>query len=184
MIDSSAGDTISRDQFALGALARDGDCISALTLSTELADRIVEYLRGCLPDEGVGVVATSGIGPLLTAVRFYPGRNMDRSPRRYTMDAADVLAALLNMKREKTRLGVIVHSHPTTPPVPSSTDLVEANYPGVLSLIVGFSPVVELRAWRLVYDSHGVAVRFAEVPLVYSVTAPRAPLGFMKRAGD
>src|SRR5687767_12702524 len=87
MIDSSAGDTISRDQFALGALARDDDCVSALTLSTELADRIVEYLRGCLPDEGVGVGATSGIGSSLTAVRFYPGRNMDRSPRRYTMDA-------------------------------------------------------------------------------------------------
>ena len=52
------------------------------------------------------------IGSSLTAVRFYPGRNMDRSPRRYTMDPADVVAALVDMKREKTRLGAIVHSHP------------------------------------------------------------------------
>ena len=183
MIDRSAGSTINRAQLALGGLARDDDRVSSLTLSTELADSIVEYLRGCLPDEGVGVVATSGFGSSLTAVRFYPGRNMDRSPRRYTMDAADVMAALVNMKREKTRLGVIVHSHPTTPPVPSRTDLVEASYPGVLSLIVGFSPVVELRAWRLVYGSHGVAVRFEEVPLIYSGTAERSPLGFMKRTG-
>ena len=99
------------------------------------------------------------------------------------MDPADVLAALANMKREKTRLGVIVHSHPTTPPVPSRTDLVEANYPGVLSLIVGFSPVVALRAWRLVYDGHGVAVRFEEVPIICCGTAERSPLRFLKRAG-
>ncbi len=166
MIDRSADSTINRGQFAFRGLARDVDRVSSLTLPTELGDSIVEYLRGCLPDEGVGVVGTSGTGSSLTAVHFYPGRNMDRSPRRYTMDAADVMVALVNMKRQKTRLGVIVHSHPTTPPVPSRTDLVEANYPGVLSLIVGFSPVVKLRAWRLVYDSHGVAVRFEEVPLV------------------
>jgi proteasome lid subunit RPN8/RPN11 len=99
------------------------------------------------------------------------------------MDAADVMAALSNMKREETRLGVIVHSHPTTPPVPSRTDLVEANYPGVLSLIAGFSPVVDLRAWRLVFDGHRVAVRFEEVPLVCCGTAEKSPLGFLKRAG-
>jgi proteasome lid subunit RPN8/RPN11 len=99
------------------------------------------------------------------------------------MEAADVLAALVNMEREKTRLGVIAHSHPTTPPVPSATDLVEANYPGVLSLIVGFSPLVELRVWWLVYDNHGVAVRFEEVPLDCRGAAESAPPGFWGRAG-
>ncbi len=98
------------------------------------------------------------------------------------MDPADVLAALAEMKREKTRLGAIVHSHPNTPPVPSRTDLVEANVPGVLSLIVGFSPVVEMRAWRLVYDDHGVAVRFDEVPVVCRDTSEVARLGFLQRA--
>jgi [CysO sulfur-carrier protein]-S-L-cysteine hydrolase len=183
MNDRSTGSTINRSQSALAGLARDDTRVSSLTLSTELRHSIVEYLRGCLPHEGVGVVATSGTGSSLTAVRFYPGRNMDGSPRRYTMDAADVVAALSNMKREQTRLGVIVHSHPTTPPVPSRTDLVEANYPGVLSLIVRFSPVVELRAWRLVYDGDGVAVRFEEVPLICRGTAERSPLGFLKRTG-
>jgi proteasome lid subunit RPN8/RPN11 len=87
------------------------------------------------------------------------------------------------MKREQTRLGAIVHSHPNTSPVPSRTDLVKAKFPGVLSLIVGFSPVVELKAWRLVYDGHGVAVRFDEVPIVCEDTSARARLGFLKRAG-
>jgi len=99
------------------------------------------------------------------------------------MEAAEVSTALVNMKREQTRLGVIVHSQPTPPPVPSETDLVEANDPGVLSLIVGFSPMVGSRAWRPVYDSHGVAVRCEGAPLVFRGTAERSLLGFSKRVG-
>src|SRR5215207_703899 len=166
MTDEFAGSTSNRDQIAFGDVALDDTRVSSLTLSTDLRDSVVEYLRRCLPHEGVGLLATSEIDSSMAAVHFYPGQNMDRSPRRYTMNQADVLAALASMKREKTRLGVIVHSHPVTPPVPSRTDLVEANYPGVLSLIVGFSPRVELRAWRLVHDNHGLAVRFDRVPIV------------------
>jgi proteasome lid subunit RPN8/RPN11 len=183
MSDRSAGSTFNRGQLPIGGVVRNDTHVSSLILSPEIRDTIVEHLGRNLPHEGVGLLATSGIGSTPTAVRFYPGRNMDRSPRRYTMEAADVLAALANMKREKTRLGAIVHSHPFTPPVPSETDLAEANYPGVLSLIVGFSPVVELRAWRLVYDGHGVAVRFESVPIDCRGTAERSPLGFLKRAG-
>ena len=183
MNDNFAGSRSNRDQLALSDVGRDDSHVTSLTLSTELRDSIVDYLRRCLPHEGVGLLATSGTASSLTAVRFYPGQNMDRSPRRYTMDAAEVLAALASMKRAKTRLGVIVHSHPVTAPVPSRTDLVEANYPGVLSLIVGFSPRVELRAWRLVYDSHGLAVRFDPVPLIFDCGVGRSPLGLLSSAG-
>ena len=172
MNDRFAGSIINRGQLSLTGVVRDDSRVSSLTLSTELRDTVVEHLRRCLPHEGVGLLATSGPDSSLTAVRFYPGRNKDRSSRRYTMDADDVLVALASMKREKTRLGAIVHSHPVTPPVPSRTDLVEANCPGVVSLIVGFSPMVDLRAWMLVYDCYGVAIRFEEIPLVCG-TGPR-----------
>ena len=111
------------------------------------------------------MLSVSRIGSPLIAVRFYPGRNTDSSPRRYTMDPIDVMPALADMKRQTTGFGAIVHSHPNTPPVPSRTDLVEATLPDVLSLIVGMSPVVELRAWNLVFDSCGVAVGCEEVPI-------------------
>ena len=39
--------------------------------------------------------------------------------------------------------------------------------------------MVELRAWNLVYDSHGVAVRFDRVPLVFRGTGERSPLWFL-----
>jgi proteasome lid subunit RPN8/RPN11 len=157
--------TIDRSQVGFRGLANEDLRVSSLTLSAELRDTIVAFLRRCLPHEGVGLLAATRIGSSLIAVRFYPGRNMDSSPRRYTMDPADVMPALAEMKRKKTRLGAIVHSHPNTSPIPSWTDLVEARFPGVLSLIVGLSPVVELRAWYLVYDGDGVAVGCEEVPI-------------------
>ena len=160
-----AHSTVYRSQLSSRGLANGDTPVRCLTLSAELRDSIVAFLRRCLPHEGVGLLAASRIGSSLIAIRFYPGQNMDSSPRRYTMDPTDVMPALADMKRNETRLGAIVHSHPNTPPVPSRTDLVEAKLPGVLSLIVGMSPVVELRAWSLVFDGHGVAVCSEEVPI-------------------
>jgi proteasome lid subunit RPN8/RPN11 len=179
----TAGSLLKRGQFPV----RDGmpanTITSSLILSTKVHDSITQRLGRCLPREGLGVLATRGAGSSLTAVYVYPGRNVDSSPRRYTMDSADVLPALVAMEREKTRLGAIVHSHPNTSPSASRTDLVVAKPPGVLSVIVGFSPRVDLRAWSLDYDGHGVTVRFDEVPAVRQDTSERARLGFLKRSG-
>lgn len=157
--------TVDRGQFDFRGPANEVARVSTLTLSAELRETIAAFLWGCLPHEGVGLLAASRMGSSLVAARFYPGRNTDSSSRRYTMDPADVLPALDDMKRKKTQLGAIVHSHPNTSPVPSWTDLVEARFPGVLSLIVGLSPVVELRAWYLLYGADGVAVGCEEVPI-------------------
>jgi proteasome lid subunit RPN8/RPN11 len=162
---SSAGGAVNCCQFDFCGLTIADTRVSSLTLSAELRDSIVTFLRRCLPHEGVGLLAGRKVGASLIADSFYPGRNIDSSPRRYTMDPTDVMPALADMMRKKTRLGAIVHSHPNTSPVPSWTDLVEARLPGVLSLIVGLSPVVELRAWYLVRDGDGVAVGCEEVPI-------------------
>ena len=108
------------------------------------------------------------MAPTMVARRFYPGRNMDASSTRYTMDPGDVLAALHDMERRSLRLMAIAHSHPVTPPVPSASDLEEAAVPGALSLIVGLIPVVELRAWQFVFNDDRVAVSSREVLIVGS----------------
>ncbi|HYE72240.1 MAG TPA: Mov34/MPN/PAD-1 family protein, partial [Blastocatellia bacterium] len=43
----------------------------------------------------------------------------------------------------------IYHSHPTTPPYPSSTDLAMAFYPQALLLIIGLSPIQTMRAFQI-----------------------------------
>ncbi len=77
------------------------------------------------------------------------------------MDPVEVAWALSDMKLCSTRLGAIVHSHPTTPPIPSALDLAEATLPGVFSVIVGFAPPVVVRAWRLPFGEMAVG----EIPI-------------------
>jgi proteasome lid subunit RPN8/RPN11 len=117
----------------------------------------------CLPYEGVGLLAARRASRRLIANRFYAGRNIDASAERYTMDPVDVHVALEDMEQRGLRLLAIVHSHPHTPPVPSVVDLAEAELPGVLSVIVGLTPVVDMRAWRIVFSQGRVAVRGEEV---------------------
>jgi proteasome lid subunit RPN8/RPN11 len=128
--------------------------------------QMMRFLHDCLPMEGVGLLAVDDCAESVIARRFYPGRNTDASPVRYTMHASDVLAALQAMERRRTWLGAIVHSHPCTPPVPSETDRVEAALPGVLSVIVSLREPVTARAWRFEFDQQGSARRSVEVPLV------------------
>lgn len=120
-----------------------------LLLSQELWSAVLRHLRACLPNEGVGLLSTLTGPQTFEAVRFYPGRNLNESPSRFTMDPHDVLRACEDMEREGTRLGVIVHSHPTTAPEPSQTDLRELAMPGVVNLIVQLQPRVVARAWEI-----------------------------------
>jgi [CysO sulfur-carrier protein]-S-L-cysteine hydrolase len=149
------------------------DAAPVMFISESVRNALVDYMQRCLPYEGVGLLATSAMAPRMVAHRFYPGRNVDASPHRYTMDPIDVLGALHDMERRRMWLMAIVHSHPDTPAVPSARDLAEAEVPGALSLIVGLTPVVELRAWQFVFSDDGIAVRSREVQIVESCDSSR-----------
>ncbi|MFT4037261.1 MAG: M67 family metallopeptidase [Thermomicrobiales bacterium] len=130
-------------------MAGDGRAESGgpLVIPSRIWRDIVSHLSACLPNEGVGLLGVSR-GPGVTQVtEFFPGRNLNESPSRFTMDPADVLAALQAMDRAGSQLGGIVHSHPRTAPAPSATDLRELALPGVINLIVQMRPHVEARAW-------------------------------------
>lgn len=120
-----------------------------LILGETLWEAVLTHLHACLPNEGVGLLSVVDKDCPLQAVRFYPGKNLNESPSRFTMDPRDVLRACEDMEREGTRLGVIVHSHPTTAPEPSQTDERELAMPGVVNLIVQLRPRVTARAWEI-----------------------------------
>lgn len=137
-----------------------------LILNDELWGTVLTHLRACLPNEGVGLLSTLPGSDPVHAVRFYPGKNLNESPSRFTMDPHDVLRACEDMEREGTRLGVIVHSHPTTAAEPSQTDLRELAMPGVVNLIVQLQPRVIARAWEI------TPAGSSEVPVRADVTMP------------
>lgn len=133
---------------------------TALTIEAGLLATIVAHLRRALPNEGVGLLSGVIEGGRRRAVRFYPGTNVDASPARYTMAPEEVVAALADMTAQHLDLVAIAHSHPSTAPTLSATDLREAYYPGVLLVIVGFAAdPVEFRAWDLGDEHEAKAVR-------------------------
>ena len=158
-------DAADRLRSAIARLAEPAEQVQLLLMPDVVRQDLVAHLWRCLPYEGVGVIGAQMTRTRTIATRFYPGRNQDPSPLRYTMDPADVVSALHDMERWGMRLGAIVHSHPDTPPVPSATDLAEASCPGVLSVIVGFSPEIELRAWQFIYGGDRIAVGSEAVPI-------------------
>ena len=81
----------------------------------------------------------------------YPLMNIAESPIRFSADAKELLLVQRQMRRDEVDLLVIYHSHPTSDPIPSQTDLRENFYgSSVACLILGMkSNPPEVRIWRL-----------------------------------
>ena len=123
-----------------------------LIMSPAIRESILVHLLDSAPNEGVGLLSArpADDGSAIEAVRFYPGRNVEASPTRFSMDPRDVLTAIRDIRQSGHKLGAIVHSHLFGPPTPSEIDLNEAHYPDALMVIVSFAtqPAV-MRAWHV-----------------------------------
>ena len=155
---------------------------SSLRIECGLFANIVAHLRAEAPLEGVGLLATAADGDGMRATRFYPGTNADASTTRYTMDPVEVLSAFADMEANGWDFGVIVHSHPLSPPVPSATDLREAFYPDQLLLIVGLATEPPLaRSWSVRRAEGGARQSVTEVPIVVETDGVGVPHGSRSR---
>lgn len=141
-----------------------------LYLPQSMREQILIHLLEAAPNEGVGLLATGAPYTdedevlAVDGVRFFPGTNLDASPSRFTMDPAEVIAALRQIREEGQVLGAIVHSHLRGPATPSATDLREGHYPEAMMVIASFAdqPVV-LSAWRVVPDDEFRVVQPVEI---------------------
>jgi len=151
-----------------------------LRLNERLYREMIDHLREVHPYEGCGLIAFSGEEP----VKVYPGTNILRSSSRYRMSDLEVLRAVDDMDRQGWWLGAIYHSHPNSHPVPSMTDLREANWPDALMLIASrlTSPTPNLRAYRvkdggLSYDEVEIDVYTERLPWLATVRRNGLGLG-------
>jgi len=92
--------------------------------------------------------------PVVTVVQRYALVNAAASPTEYLSDARSMFEAVRDMRGVGIEIVAIYHSHPTSAPVPSRTDL-ERNYsPDVMNLIISLQDGdPQMRGWWLEQNS-------------------------------
>jgi len=114
--------------------------------------------RAELPNECCGLFAgrLDAEGRCGKVEQRYPLVNAAASPREYLSEPAGMFAGFKDWRDRGLELLAIYHSHPSSAPIPSRTDLERNCYgPDVIDLIIGLhgaEPVV--RAWRLTNDDY------------------------------
>lgn len=73
----------------------------------------------------------------------------DQPEKKFFASPEDLFDAMRGMRAEGEEFLAIYHSHPNGRPHPSETDIELAFYSEVVYLIVGFDPLIELRAFRI-----------------------------------
>ena len=117
-----------------------------LILSARVHADLRDAATRAVPFECCGVLA--GRDGRATAVYAVPNAAEDRLTR-YEMDPAELWAARRRARDEGLEVLGFYHSHPRTPPVPSSYDVERAYYPDVVYAIAALAPGFEVRAYRI-----------------------------------
>ena len=119
-----------------------------MQMPAEIRSAIVNHARFAFPEEACGLLATDDRGRLRMA---YCLTNSEHSTSSFTVDPAEHFGALHHAEANGWEIGGAFHSHPTSPPIPSATDIAGALDPRWLYVIAG--PVghdaVELRGYRI-----------------------------------
>ncbi|NBE92496.1 M67 family metallopeptidase [Nonomuraea sp. KC401] len=118
-----------------------------LSISQELADRIVAHARADHPDEACGIIAGRDGVP----ERFIPMENAERSPTFYRFDSMEQFRVWKEMDERDEEPVVIYHSHTATEAYPSRTDVSYASEPDAHYVLVSTKDdtEVEFRSYRI-----------------------------------
>ncbi len=113
-----------------------------------LINQILQQAQQAEGREICGLVSSRNDIP----VRCYPIENTARQPtHHFTMAPQQQITAMRQMRENNETLFAIYHSHPSTPALPSITDLREASYPDALYIIISLATegTLEMRGFRL-----------------------------------
>jgi proteasome lid subunit RPN8/RPN11 len=105
-----------------------------LKIGRFLYNEIINHLKSVYPMEGCGLLA----GRDGRVEAHCPIDNVLNSATAFEMAPDQLIAAFMDFEAAGQRLQAIYHSHPHGPAIPSSRDVVEANYPEAVQIIVSF----------------------------------------------
>jgi proteasome lid subunit RPN8/RPN11 len=120
-------------------------------LPRAIADAIDAQARAESPIEACGlIVGTRESADGGEAMRYVACRNEAASSVRYSVHPDDLFRVTVEADDAGEVIWGIVHSHVTSPAIPSPTDIDRAFYPASLYVVVSLSDQPALRAWRIV----------------------------------
>ena len=121
-----------------------------LSIPRTLHDEMIAQALREAPNECCGLFAGVVRDGVATVSRIYPLLNAAASPVLYESDPRSMLDAYRDMRARGIDVVAVYHSHPTSAPIPSKTDL-ERNYSEeVVNLIVSLAQTPPLvRGWWL-----------------------------------
>lgn len=122
-----------------------------LSIPRAVYEAMIAHALADVPSECCGFLV--GQGQIERAV---PLRNALASPVAYSVDAKELLRIHREFRAEGFDVFAVYHSHPTSAPMPSASDLAQNGYgetvPHVIIGLEGDSP--EVRAWWLAETSY------------------------------
>lgn len=132
-----------------------------IQLSRKLTNQLLHFAQLSPDAEICGLISSKNGVPN----RCYSIDNVAEHPaQRFLLNASQQIAALADMREHGEELFAIYHSHPTSPAIPSSTDLKLSAYPDALYLIISLNTkgILEMRGFHI---NQQIA---QEVPLILS----------------
>jgi proteasome lid subunit RPN8/RPN11 len=122
-----------------------------LLLPRHIYEEMIDQAKAELPNECCGLLAgrteAEGIARVL---RRYALVNALASPTRYESEAHGLLHAHVDARRNATEFLAVYHSHPTSPPIPSRTDLAANYWEGVIHFIISLEKEpADMQGWWL-----------------------------------
>jgi proteasome lid subunit RPN8/RPN11 len=94
-----------------------------MLISPTVIAEMLAHAREEAPRECCGLLIGSGE----SIARSVRARNLDAKPTRYLIDPADHFRAIRAARAEGLEVIGAYHSHPSSAPIPSPTDIAEAN---------------------------------------------------------
>jgi [CysO sulfur-carrier protein]-S-L-cysteine hydrolase len=118
-----------------------------LQLPRTIYEEMLAHARAELPNECCGLLAGTPNGRVICR---YSLINEAASPKEYLSEPRSMFAAVKDMRGRQIDILAVYHSHPTSEPVPSKTDL-ERNYSAeVVNFIISLkNGEAQMRGWWL-----------------------------------
>lgn len=126
--------------------------MQSVQLSRQIVNKILAQAQAKSQQETCGLISLSNDKQM----KLFAITNIAKdSSRFFEMDPAETIQAIKSMRDNKEEFFAIYHSHPSTPAVPSKTDIEKIGYPEALYLIVSLNTkgVLELKGYKIQQDN-------------------------------